>query len=282
MDSEMTSKRRESRVPGMPRTTAIAGLLVLFSASTAFGIQSKPTADVVGVCVSLPDPANEYGQSLVPGRSPGVEVHVRVHDKGQTFIGVVDSGTNPAAVATLYDASGNPMSAESGMGGGFGNNISEDGHSVTIPVSSSDVPPAGSSSLQVKGTIILLAGADETTEDAELTLTVDSTVKLGGVEAKVTSADAAGEEDSCWFALEANKPFDTIAEFKFLDEAGKELEGQSMGGGSFGFGDEMTYQKNFSVSSKPGSKITVRIRYFKSTEEVKVPVDLPVTLGLGK
>ncbi len=263
------------------RTTGLIGLLVFGVAPRASAVQSQPAVDVVGVSVSLPDPDNEYGQSLVPGRSPGVEVHVRVQDKSKTFIGVVDAENNPEAVTALHDGSGNAMAAGSSFGG-FGNNISEDGHSVTVQVSSSDVPPAGSNSLQVKGTVILLAGADEKTEDAALTLATDSTVKLGGIEAKVTQADAGGDEDSCWFGLEANKSFDTIAEFKFLDAAGKELEGQSMGDSSFGFGDEMTYQKNFSVAAKPGSKITVRIRYFKSTEEVKIPIDLAVSLGLGK
>jgi hypothetical protein len=262
------------------RTTGLIGLLAFAVAVPASAFQSQPAVDVVGVSVSLPDPDNEYGQSLVPGRSPGVEVHVRVQDKSKTFIGVVDAEQNAEAVTTLHDGSGNAMAAGSSFG--FGNNISEDGHSVTVQVSSSDVPPAGSNSLQVKGTIILQAGADETTEDAALTLATESTVKLGGIEAKVTQADEGVDENSCWLGLEASNSFDTIAEFKFLDAAGKELEGQSMGGGSFGFGDEMTYQKNFSVAAKPGSKITVRIRYFKSTEEIKIPVDMPVALGLGK
>jgi len=249
----------------------------------AISQNAGPKVDLVGVAVTMADTDNEYGGSAVMGRSPGVEVSLRIVDKNAFFTGLAEKDGEGLSSLKLFTDDGKELTSESSFGGwGFNADISENGQRVTVPVSASGMPPAGTTKLHVRGTVVLVAASDPATEDSAFDVTKGAELKLGNVPVKLSEVeeDPWGEE-GLMLAFETSKSLDAISEVVFLDAAGKVIESSSGGSSSFGFGDQMNYSKSYNLKSKP-KKITVRVKYFKSTGEVKIPVDLPVTLSLGK
>lgn len=265
------------------RFVLFAGSFLVFAGSGGpllSGLQSPPKAEIVGISVTRPAPESEFGGSMVPGRSPGVEVHLRIEDPKAFFISAGSEDQAGEGKPAIFDSTGKEFPA--GMSFGFNTSISEDGHAVTFPVSTPELPSSGASGLHVRGTVVLIAGRDSVTEETALTLTPGTEIRLGGVAAKLSTVeDNSFGEEGLMLGFESSKPFDAIQELVFLDEKGTVLESGSAGSGSFGFNDQMTYSRNYALVAKP-EKVTLRVRYFKATEAVKIPVDLPVTLSLGK
>ncbi len=257
-------------------------LVIAWTPEKIVAQETTAKLEIIGIAVTMADPANEYGGSAVPGRMPGTEITLRASNDKMFVVGIVDDGDD-ASKLSIFDDSGKELESEGYAGGlAFRSSISEDGHSVSLPVTASAVPSDGTTRLHVRGTLVLVSASDEKTEDSVFEVAEGTEVKLGTISAKISELeeDPYGEP-GLNISFESNKSFDTIAELTFLDESGQQLESSSSGGGSYGFNDQMTYQKNFTIKAKP-KKMTVRVRYFEKTEHVKIDVDLPVTLGLGK
>ena len=244
---------------------------------------SNPHVDLVGVAITLPDADNEYGGSAIPGRSAGVEVNLRIVDAKQFFTGLAEKNGQPVSSLKFFTEDGTELPDENSSPDlSFGWDISKDGHRVTIPFGASTVPAAGTTKLHVRGTVVLVAAKDPTTEENSFDVKKGTQLKLGNVPVKLSEIqEDQNGETGMTLTFETDKSLDTIQDVVFLDEGGKTIESSSGGGGSFGFGDKMTYSSSFNLKAKV-KKITVRVKYFKSTEEAKVVVDLPVTLSLGK
>lgn len=244
---------------------------------------SNPHVDLVGVAITLPDANNEYGGSAIPGRSAGVEVNLRIVDAKQFFTGLAEKNGQPVSSLKFFTEDGTELPDENSSPDlSFGWDISKDGHRVTIPFGASTVPAAGTTKLHVRGTVVLVAAKDPTTEENSFDVKKGTQLKLGNVPVKLSEIqEDQNGETGMTLTFETDKSLDTIQDVVFLDEGGKTIESSSGGGGSFGFGDKMTYSSSFNLKAKV-KKITVRVKYFKSTEEAKVVVDLPVTLSLGK
>ena len=257
--------------------------LAFATVPAALVAQSETKVKVVGVSVALPDPDSEYGGATVPGRQPGTEVYVQVRNDRMFFTGLAKKADEDKSSVKLLDDKGNEIDNDNDFSSfGFGTNVSTDGHSVTIPVSATGLPPKDAGRIQVKGTIVLVVAKDEKTEDVAIELVQGSKLKLGNVDVKVSEIEKDPYGDDGWaLSFESSKSMDAIAEITFLDGTGKEMESSSNGGYESGFSGEMTYVRSYSVTGKT-NKLSAHVRYFQTTEDFEVPVDLPVTLGLEK
>lgn len=260
----------------------IAGF-VLAILPNSIDAQTESQAKVVGVSVSLPDPDSEYGGGAVFGQQPGTAVYVQVRNEELFFTGLAKDGDEDKTSMKLLDETGKEIENENSFSSfGFGTNVSEDGHTVTIPVNASGLPPKDAGRIQVKGTIVLVVAKDEKTDEVAMELEQGAKLKLGNVDVRISEIEKDPYGDDGWaLSFESSQSMDAIAELTFLDGSGKEMESNSTGGYESGFSGEMTYSRSYMVNGKT-DKLSVRVRYFQTTEELEIPVDLPVTLGLQK
>lgn len=251
--------------------------------SATLDAQSETQVKVVGVSVALPDPDSEYGGAAILGRQPGTEVHLQVRNDKMFFTGLAKKGDEDKSSVKLLDEKGRELDNENNYSSfGFGTDISEDGHKVTVPVHATGMPPKDAGKIQVKGTIVLVVAKDEKTDDVAIELKEGAKLKLGNVDVKITEIEEDPYGDEGWsFGFESSKSMDAIAEISFVDASGKKMESSSNGSSESGFSGEMTYTRYYSITGKT-DKLSARVRYFQTTEEVEVLVDLPVTLGLEK
>jgi hypothetical protein len=141
-------------------------------------------------------------------------------------------------------------------GMGFSSHISDDGHTVTLPISASQLPPQGSDQIKVVGTIKLSVGSDPKTESVNFAPKAETKLKLAAT----------------------NKSLDYIQSIKFLD--GKnEIESSQQGKSSLGLGEQTTHSISYMLKAKPKT-VTAQVTYFGATKQVDVPVNLSVGLSL--
>ncbi len=266
---------------GMP---GWACLMVMTMVDLTHAVQRETELDIVGLSVTSPRPDSEYGESAVLGRQAGTEVHLRCRDKNKFFIGLAEKDGESRSSVRLLDDDGKELPNDDNYSMfGFASEFSDDGHEVLIPVSASGLPPAECAKIHVRGTLVLISGKDETTESVTFEVSQGIKTKLGNVDVQLSEIEESPYGEPGWMlSFESSQDMDAIAEIKFMDEAGKELESTSAGGGSYGFDDQMTYTRNIVIEGGQPAKLTAQVRYFKSTEDVSIPVDLPVTLGLGQ
>jgi len=258
----------------------IVVLLTPIASSVASAQEPKPEIKAVGLSVNLEDPDNEYGGSYSLGRPAGVEVMIMAQDPKSFFLSVIDDGEQKTALE--LSANGKKLKNEQGFSNiGFMSRISDNGRYVVVPVSATEVPAAGVHSLKVSGKLVLKAGSDEKKEKVKFKVAVDEKVKLGPVTTKISSVEEQNfGEPTTNIAFETNQPLDVIASVKFFDEQGKALEASPSGSSSFGFGDEMTYTRNFQIAGSHKS-LNAEVAFFGSTRIVTIPVDLEVNLSLS-
>ncbi len=238
--------------------------------------QEKPS--VVGFSVAKKDPANEYGQSLVPGIQAGTQIHLRIVLKEKSILKIDGDATKFKVV----DSSNKALELSENSNIAFFASISDDRHAVIVPIQLSDVPPTGTTSLAVTGEVTCSCGAEPKTESVVVKLVADEEVKLGPVTAKITEVTDGFEPDSKRVSLESNTSFDQIESLVFIDDKGKEVETSGAGGGSGSFGGDTTYSKSFVFKAAPEKIAKAKITYFQKIEAVKVPVEVKFGFDLGK
>ncbi len=244
-----------------------------------FAQETKSTVKAIGLSITLPDPDNEFGQSFVMGRSAGVEITLLVEDKDKFVISVIDEGNDKTELKISAD--GKTLENKQDFSRiGFMSNISPDGHRVSLPAMASEVPPPGTKSLHVDGTIAILVGSDSKKETVAFKPVVDEKVKLGGIETKIASVEEQNfGEPMTVVNFESQQSLDTIQTIKFLDAEGKELQSSSGGSSSFGFGGQTTYSRSYQIAGSPKS-LSAELTYFGSTKVAKIPVKFDFGLGL--
>ena len=141
-----------------------------------------------------------------------------------------------------------------------------------------------------KGTVLLKCGSKkETVKQENVALKPGTTITAGPLNLKITETgepemmfgfgDDDEEEDSWQVTLQAKQDLSNVAEFKFLDAAGKEIETSDGGTSTMRFGNSVTVDKSF-ILPKQMDSATVAITYWADLKEVKVPFDVKATVGL--
>jgi hypothetical protein len=244
------------------------------------GQESLPKVRAVGLSLAVVDPDNEFGNSYVMGRQAGIEVVLMANDPQAFFVAVVDQGKEKTVLDLIAD--GKKLKDERGFSSiGFMSNISENGQRVTVPVTATQLPPKGTRSLKVSGTLVLRAGSEVKTDKSNFKVAEGESVKLGPVAARISGVEEYDfEGPMTTISFESNQSLEAISGLKFFLRDGKELESTSGGSSSYGFGDEMTYGRAFQIPGRP-TELTVEVTYFGSTKTLAIPVDIDVDLSLG-
>ena len=253
----------------------IAGTVVFGTSGDGWS-QGKP--EVVGFSVAKKDSGNEYGQSYIPGTKAGLQIYIRVSLPKNTILKVDGEKTS----LKVKDSSDKELAADEGSDVSFFASIADDKHSAVLPVQCTDLPTAGATSLTVSGEATLNCGADAKSETVNVTLSVGDELKLGPVTAKVTQIADGFDADTKRLELESKDSFDQLESLVFLDTKGKEIETSASGGGSFGFGGDMTYSKSYQFKGNPADIAKAKISYFQKIDAVKVPVEIKFGMDLGK
>ncbi len=251
------------------------GTEMLWNSAGGSGAAATLRPEIVGVCVTKPDPENQFGGSSVMGRQPGTSIHLRIRDENRNFIAIRKDSSVHLRV------NGDVLPIPESTSFGFMSNISDDGHTCTIPVHSESLPPAMASSLLVEGTIGLVAARDATTIEHTFKLKKGSQLTLGDIPVKVSDLDEPwNKEYAIQVQFQGQQPFDAIQKVEFLDENDQLIESASAGRSNISFNDNHTYSISYSLKRQP-SRITARVTYYQVTEDIDVPVHLETGLGIG-
>ncbi len=257
------------------RVAVIAAIFVAGLCGDLMGQSDQAT--VVGLTVAMPDKTNQFGQSIVPGMPSGVQVYVRVLQPDHYIIKIADEDKPNVS---LKDSSGKKLKMDT-SNFGFMSNIAEDHHSVTIPFSSSDLPAKDATSISVVAEVELVCGSEPAEETVPAKLEESASVKWGGIDAKITQVGDGFDEGSVRVELEAHQSFETIQSVTFVTNDGKEIEASRAGSSSFGFGNQVTCTQGFQFKGAADNVKSAKVKYFKKSETIKVPLNLQATLGLG-
>ncbi len=263
-------------------TIVAASSINLVEARTKVLGQDGIAVEVVGVAISKPDPNSEYGWSYVSGRNPGTEVHVRIVATGSAILALANAERTSDA-PQLVTLDGKSLKAPRGGNDiSFYSQISEDGQHCVFPIRSDDLPPTGTSALKIEGKVKVTTGSDLQNKRVKIDVKPDSKIDVGDIQMTLSEVEDDMFGENAWtLTFQSNQSLATIKEIKFFDDAGGEIESSSAGSHSFGFGNQMTYGRSFRVMGKPQS-VNVEIRYFASTREVDVPLNVNFELNLNK
>lgn len=258
-------------------------VLVLFALSSNFfamqciAFQSDGfEAEAVGLQVYKPKD-DQAVNSMVMGQSPGSTVIVRITTDSHHIIGF---GNRDTVKMTITDNKNKKLSEfRDTQAKQFMFDVGEDGKSAVIPVSGSQVPSSDATKLNVKGTIEIITGNNETSTESTFKLEKGAKAKLGNIPCVLKGvAEAFDPSYKTRLEFETKQPFDAVSKVEFFEMDGTEIESRYSGGGSFGFGDNYTYSRNYSINSD-SKQIKVKVSYFADTETIEVPIEL--TTGLG-
>ena len=260
---------------GMGNSNSAAVSSMVVSNASHRATTNSENIDVVGISIVKPDPKNQYGGSAIPGQQPGTTVHVRIRDEQRNFISI----KKDSKVKLL--AHGQSLTDKTPTSFGFMAQISDDGHSCTIPIHGKNLPPADTNSLQVKGKIGLVAASDSTTDKQVFAVKKGYKFELAGVPVEISEIGKPwNDEFAVDIQFQSTKPFDAIQQIEFFDESGKPIESTASGKTNWGIGGSYTYTVGYSLKRKT-KKVVAEVKYFKSTEQIEIPVDFQVGLGIG-
>lgn len=262
----------------MNRKSIVASIAFAFLLGTSVASWAQDKPAVVGFSIAKKDAASEYDQSYVPGTQAGVQIYLRISLPKNTILKV--DGENTSLKVT--DSASKELAGNENSDVSFFASIADDKHSAIVPVQCTDLPSAGATSLTVSGTAALSCGADPKSETVAIAIKEGGELKLGPVTASITGIEDGFEPETKRINLEGKTSFDTFESIVFLDKKGNEVETSSAGGGSFGFGGDMTYSKSYQIKGDTADIASAKISYFQKIDSVKVPIDVKFGLDLGK
>ncbi|HMP78274.1 MAG TPA: hypothetical protein PKD54_02370 [Pirellulaceae bacterium] len=229
------------------------------------------------------DPESEYGWSIVQGRNPGTEVHIRLSARGNTILSLGSADARGGDQPRLMTVEGQALKPpRGGADFDFFSQISEDGQHCVFPLRSEELPPAGANQLKMAGKVKLTTGMDLQTKRVKMDVVKDAKVEVGEIRLTLSEVEDDMFGENAWLlTFQSSQSLATIKEIKFFSDGGAEIESSSAGSHSFGFGNQMTYGRSFRVMGKPAS-LQVEVRYYASTKEVEVPLEMTFELNLNR
>lgn len=266
-------RMRAMVVAGVALLGAAAGIVQSGRAVAEDG--PKFTVEVVGVrsCAAA------YKELTPFNNWPGTSVCLLVKAEGCQVTGM-DSGSRVKEIgddtgADLYVGSGDSRQT------GFGQmpQVAKDASAIQVELDNPKCATKGAKSIHIEGKLVLNTANGTETKKAELKIAEGEKVEMGGIAMEIEkSGDSGWEEMPLQITLKANKSFETIADWKFLDESGAEVKCQVSGSWSFGSGNEGTHQLVLNVAKKL-QKGTLVCECRKDLKKQTVPFKLDIALG---
>ncbi len=186
-------------------------------------------------------------------------------------------------ITTWKDEKGTDYSQTEGFGkvpwlGSFPQ-ISDDGGAMKFELVSRIEPTAGATTMTLDATVGLLVGSATKTDTLKaVKLAKGTKINIAGIEATISDI-SEGFGEGKQITLEAKRDFKTLKSFTLLNAAGEPMETSRAGSGSFGWGDDYTYQVSYSVAGQLPESADINVESYSKVETV--PVRITKTLGFG-
>ena len=263
------------------KTSIAFGILLL--AFTPQG--AKPKAEVVGIHITKAPYKEDKELSVGMGSGPGVRLDVLVtSDEG----GIIKLDDKKSKITKLADDKGTDLlkkpAGNDDSFGGFGPigpfaKVSKDSKACLLNVDGKTVPAAGAKSLLLEGTLVLtVAKGKETLKQEKVELRKGADFKLGGVGFKIDSVGKPDFGDAAMQLSLSTKEGSKVAQVRFLDAAGKEIDAKSAGSSSMSFGDDTSYSWNYDFKQEV-KVATIEVSLWKQVVNLDVPVKVSVSVG---
>lgn len=239
------------------------------------------TVKVAGLRVVAPGYGEDMGQLRAFNRPKGVTLALLLLKADG---GIVAFEADSSKLDKFGDDKGTDLLAGTeGPGGGFGSwpDVSDDGKACLFEISSETLPDGEATTVSASGTVVLKCGSKKQTfKHDNAPLKKGTKVQAGKIPFEITEV---GEPDwgdaEMQITLKATQDLSDVAEIKFLDAAGNEIETSGAGGSSMSWGANIVVEKNFNFPKKLDS-VTVAVTYWLDLREVKVPFSLKASAGL--
>jgi hypothetical protein len=262
------------------KTQAMLGMLLLALAPQG----PKAKAEVVGIHVTKTPYKEDKDLWVGSGSGSGVRLDVIVtSDEG----GIIKLDDKKSKITKFADDKGTdllkkPAGSDDGFSG-FGPigpfaKVSKDAKACLLNVDGKSVPASGARTLQLEGTFVLIVGKGKEVAKENVELRKGATFKLGGVAFKI---DAVGKPDFGDAAMQltlSTKEGSKVAQVRFLDAGGKEIDAKPAGSSAMSFGDDTSYSWNYDFKQEVKAA-AIEVTLWKGVANLDVPVKVSVSVG---
>ena len=294
-DSFSTNRRPQRSVAcnlsGLACMTALLATTVLAatpkpSTQPANRATSGVTIEVRGICVAA-EPLGESDDALKPfpySNMNGTTVAVLIQRPAS---GLIKFDENASKIDVFSDEQGKTLIAkkDSFFDKDFGAfpKISTDGKTAMIDIKANGVPGKDSRSIRIKGTLVFKAATKKQVfKQAGVALQKGTQISAGPLPLTIS---AAGKpewgKDPLQVTFQRSNNFDSLASVRFLDGQGHDIKSSNGGSSSGKFMGATRYTQSYNLETKV-STATIEFTCWEDMAEIKIPVDLTATLGLGK
>ncbi len=238
----------------------------------------------VGLAVALHDGSDNELGSLAQGLYAGTSVFFVADLAGQHVLEVLK---DECRLAAFTDDTGKVL-LESGQADRWGfrglsdTNISEDGRQAQFGFSAEETPAEGATAIKIAATMVFLVGVEEDTASAEgVALAEGGSIAVGDYVFEITGVDDEpwGDDAAIAIDLESSTSFVAIKAIRFFNAASDEVAAETTSWGRYGGDSDYTYTRTINLAEALETA-TVTIEYYSKTEEVTVPLDVTVGVGL--
>ena len=247
-------------------------VLSLFWIPNLSSAQDQPTLAIVSLTVQAPEPPDSAGFN--EGFEPlGVEASIYFELRGRTVVSVDEKKSQ----IKLNSNDGTNLPLRNRFEGDlFFMSLYDGRESGRITFGSLNRLGEKCTKLSLSGAFVFNVGKDFKTEELELKIVDDGMVKLGPVEARVSSYAQGNDRQLIKFS--SKTPFDNISKLEFRDAQGQLVESSYSGSGQLS-SIVPTYNTTYTVYS--GAKqFKVRVTHYSQLESLTVPINLQFGLGL--
>ena len=262
-------------------TIGVAALMIGSGAANAQAAKNV-SVEVRGMQV-IGLPYGEGFQGLQPLNSqPGTKLAVLVQKPDG---GIIEFDDDASELKSFADDKGTKLHVEKegfGQSSGFGMfaNVSEDGKACMISIEGDNVPAQGAASLKASGTLALKCASEQkTTTNKNVALKVGAKVNAGAIPLEISAVGKPQWGEGFAVTFKANQDCSGIAEVRFLDAAGNEIESSLGMTSTSSFGGQMTVEKQYTLK-KQVDAATIEFTTWVDMQTVKVPFQIETGLGL--
>lgn len=249
--------------------------LAFLSWGVAFGQVSVVPAGVTLIWQAADKDAFEH--HFVLNSQKPVAIAFYAESKGKK---IVSFDRNKSKVSSLTDDQGTKIKAEVA----YFAKIAKDGSAAFLEVNGETPVSSKASSLLVKASLQFdLASKTETSKSKVIAVKKGAKIELA--EDLVFEIDEFGKpdfgEEPFSVELKIKRDIPDVAEVRFYDEAGNEIESESQGSSRMAFGKRVTVSRNYSLKKKVAN-LRMEVDRWADLERVTVPVDATIGIGGGK
>lgn len=161
--------------------------------------------------------------------------------------------------------------------------ISKDGKTAMVEINGEELPKANAAKVIAKGTLLLLtASKSKKFKSQPFEAKKGTMLKVGDIELKVIKAGkptSGNDPLELMFESKHKDAVQLVAETKFYDSSGKEIESRETGRSSKGIQGEHTYGVKYSLKKSVIGYVVLEFKMWTDIAEMRVPFS--VTAGIG-